>query len=460
MTKVKVSLSILQDCGNAIREGVGAETPSEIPVKDLPSRIRSIPQGWYGVVKDRSVSNTSLTRIGALNLHRELPIQSKMRRCVVADDGTVVYYLHPTDSRYKENGELAKLDGTDGQVMVEIPAHWAKLYLETDSTTGHVMEYRLISEFKLPGFTFVPKGYYSAFEAALDRTNLKLASVVNTTAQYRGGNNTSGWDGTYRSLLGKPVTSVSLTNFRTYASNRGARWTCHDEGMYETVCNLYIIEYASTNIQATFTSTLDANGYRQGGLGPGVSSMPDWNGYNGYNPVVPCGATLTLGNATGVVSTAVIGSAGTSVYNAPVPSYRGIENLFGHVWKHTDGILISIAASGTSDVYRCYDITKYSDTITSDYVKVGEEARSSGYTKNVIFPCLIASEVGGDSSTNWCDYHYTNIPSSGSAVRACLWGGNALYGADDGFACAYSTTAPSHATTAVSSRLCYHPVVS
>ena len=453
----------MQDIADATREVLseysGDTVTSGIMVKDLPSAIRSLPKGWYGVMKDRSVSSTSLTRIGAMSLHKELPIQSKMRRCVVADDGTVVYYLHPTDSRYKENGDNAVLDGSVGQVMVEIPDHYVKYYTETDSVSGHVIEYRLISEFNLPGFTKVNKCYYSAFEAALDRTNSKLASVINTTAQYRGGDNTN-WDGTYRSLLGMPATSISLTNFRTYARNRGTGWTCHDQGIYDTVCNLYIIEYACTNIQATFTSALDANGYHQGGLGTGVSNMPDWNGYNGYRPVVPCGVTVTLGNATGVVTHNVIGSAGTTVYAAPVPSYRGIENLFAHVWKHTDGILVNIAASGTSDVYRCYDITKYADTITADYTKVGEEARSSGWTQNVIFPTLIASQVGGDSATNWCDYHYTNIPSSGSAVRCVLWGGYADNGAADGFAYADSSIAPSDALADLGSRLCFHPTVS
>ena len=44
----------------------------------------------------------------------------------------------------------------------------------------------------LPGFIEVPKMYRSAYEATIDRTlsaTTKLASVVNTTAAFRGGNN-------------------------------------------------------------------------------------------------------------------------------------------------------------------------------------------------------------------------------------------------------------------------------
>lgn len=53
-----------------------------------------------------------------------LPIQGRMRRCVVNDAGVVQYYLHPNDSTKKIDGTAANLDGTDGQVMVEIPKFW------------------------------------------------------------------------------------------------------------------------------------------------------------------------------------------------------------------------------------------------------------------------------------------------------------------------------------------------
>ena len=44
---------------------------------------------YYGIQKDLSTSATACTRVGAESLHQSLPIQSKMRRCLLADDGTV-----------------------------------------------------------------------------------------------------------------------------------------------------------------------------------------------------------------------------------------------------------------------------------------------------------------------------------------------------------------------------------
>ncbi len=73
---------------------------------------------------------------------------------------------------------------------------------------------------------------------------------------------------------------------------------------------------------------------------------------------------------------------------------------------------------------------------------------------------IVAAEVGAASTTGYADYHYTNIPSSGAAVRACLLGGTASSGALAGLVSSYSVIAPGYATTDVGSRLCYIPDLS
>src|SRR5574344_93567 len=141
---------------------------------------------YYGIEWDSNVANSACTRIGRSELHISLPIQSRMRRCLLADDGTVATYLHATDSTKTETGATADLTGANGQVMVEVPAHYRKF--EVEGTKFRC----LISERALPGFHFVPLSYRSAYEAAVDRTvaaTPKLCSVVNTTEAFRGGNN-------------------------------------------------------------------------------------------------------------------------------------------------------------------------------------------------------------------------------------------------------------------------------
>ena len=52
---------------------------------------------YYGVEWDITVSNPKPTRIGKMELHRELPLQNMMRNCILKDDGSVAYYLHAND---------------------------------------------------------------------------------------------------------------------------------------------------------------------------------------------------------------------------------------------------------------------------------------------------------------------------------------------------------------------------
>ena len=423
---------------------------------------------YYGVKINTNVADTTLERVGRAELHASLPVQSQMRRCLLNDNGEVVTYLHATDSTKTDTGAAADLTGASGMVMVEIPEHYRKFEFDGSNILA------LISAFPLPGFHKVRKVYRSAYEATVDRTTstIKLASVVNTTAAFRGGNNTAGWDETYRSLLGRPATNISLTNFRSYARNRGAAglndkgWNCD---LYEAQLNtywLFVIEYAQLNCQAAFTSQLTEEGYRQGGLGDGVTTLADakWSSFNGYNPFVPCGITNSLGNATGVVDYEMPEEYGAAL-TVQVPSYRGIENPFGHVWSWTDGILVQAQsdADGAKHLFfRAADDNpaNFNSSNYNGYVQRGELPRSNGYVKKILcgeYGDNMPQAVGGSSTTYFADNFYQNIPASGVALRGVFFGGSAFGGANAGLAFAYSTNAPSSANAYVGSRLCFIP---
>lgn len=87
-----------------------------ITLYDLPDELLS--SLWYGVEWDVTVSATAKTRIGNSELHRSLPIQNMMRGCLLNDNGDVVEYLPET------SWVGATLDGSRGQVMVELPEHY------------------------------------------------------------------------------------------------------------------------------------------------------------------------------------------------------------------------------------------------------------------------------------------------------------------------------------------------
>ena len=412
---------------------------------------------WYPA----TTSSPDLVRTGNPEMHRTLPVQNLMRGCLLADDGTVNQYLPST------SWEGTTRDGSAGQVMVEVGKHYRRHIAHSDGS----FETRLSTQ-PLPGYSEIPTMYVGAYQAALQRSTSKLCSVVNTTTDYRGGNNTSGWDGTYRSLLGRPATNISRSSFTSYARNRGAYgkgncgWNAYYIDCYVAIYWLFVVEYATLNSQKAYNAARDANGYSQGGLGMGVTEITDWSGYNSYNPFVPCGHTDSLGNLSGVVTYKALDSTGATYYSAPVPRYRGIENPFGQVWHWVDGFNVEISpttangGTGLSRMFVANSPANISASGYSGYTHVGNIARSEGYGTRMLWGKTaypVATSVGGGSSTYLCDYNYTNIPSSGAALRGLQFGGNASYGAGAGLSSAGSSNDPSYASAYIGSRLCFIP---
>lgn len=442
----------------ADREASDAELQAKI--QDHEDRIWKLENQWYGIEWDTEVSSPAVTRIGNMDLHRTLPIQSRMRGCLLDDNGKVVKYLNPKDW----TGEVR--DGSRGQVMVEIPMHYRRC--ETDGTKRRVK----MSEYPLPGYHQVPRMYVSAYEASLQRSTKKLCSVVNTDPDFRGGNNNAAWDGTYCSLLGRPATSINRTEFRTYARNRNnaatAEWNLYTYHVHKALYWLYVVEYANRNSQLPFTAELTSGGFRQGGLGEGVTTWYyiDLISYNNGNPFVPCGHTDSLGNRTGVVTYTVKNDDESITKTFGVPRYRGVENPFGHIWKFTDGCNIQVSASqenggtGLSKAYICHEPTYFQDSNYADYSYVGNIARETGYVKEILFGVcgdILPKLLGGGSTTYYCDTNNTNVPKSDESLRALRLVGSSGSGNGAGLAALYTGAKPVIPENALGTRLCFLP---
>ena len=442
---------------SSVKQAIGTSTTDVMSQKAVTDAIANAM--WYGIEFDTAVLSPTCTRIGNSDLHKSLPIQSCMKGCLLDDNGNVVEYLNSTD--WTSNVR----DGSRGQVMVEIPMHYIKF--ETEGTKCRVR----MSTLPLPGYDVVPKVYVSAYEATVQRSTSKLCSVVSNNVDYRGGNNNAGNDGTYRSFLGLPATSISRTNFLAYARNRksgSTEWNCYTYDVHKTLFWLFVVEYATLNSQAAYNSEPTSEGYRQGGLGEGVTTW-DWNiwmSFNGNYPFVPCGHTDSLGNLTGVVSYTAKNDDGSISKTFGVPRYRGIENPFGHIWKWTDGCNIQVSASqenggtGLSKAFICHNPANFQDSDYANYSYVGNIDRVGGFIKEVLFGVggeILPKLVGGGSTTYFCDNHYTNIPTSGEVLRGLLFGGRANDGAYAGLAFANSNSAPSISYTVLGSRLCFIP---
>ena len=422
----------------------------------------------YGVQWDKTATSPDCTRVGNMLLHAMLPVQSQMRGCLLNDNGEVVKYL--AESGWTEE----TLDGSMGQVMVEIPEFYWKF---TESGNTQTV---MLSQVPIEGYAKVSKRYVSAYEATIDNngntgtTNsnqYKLASVKNTTARYRGCNNVASNDETYKSGLGMPRTNLTLQTYRESARRRKPstyEWNCYDYMTHKILYWLFVVEFATRHTQKAVDSTTTISGYKTGGLGNGVTTVnnTEWtNLYSNY-PIVPCGTSDSLGNGTGEVSYAVPSSgAGDTWTTVKVPRYRGIENPFGHIWKQTDGIKVEVEPGGTtsgeSKVYVCYTPSKYNSTSNvNNYNYIDNEARSQGNVKEIFFgPSgdLLTSVNGGDSSTYYGDYHYAKTDNTTTEYRSVRFGGNASHGATAGFVCTSSNNGLSSAATHSGSRLCFIP---
>lgn len=421
-------------------------TPAWEDIPDLEERYA------YGVEWDTASSSPDGVRVGNIQLHRELPIQSKMRRCLLDRDGGVEEYLV---NEFSWGGSYL-----DYAVMTEMPEHWYKLYF--NGTKFRMM----LSEIPLPGYKHVDKFYISTYEARMYRTDNLLCSAAGASKlsdpnsiNFRGGDNTAEWDDTYRSLLGCPVTNLTRDQFRQAARKRGSGWEMYTYGAHKTLFWLFAVEYATLNSQKPFNAQKDANGFSQGGLGNGPTQMTDWTNFNNNNPLIQCGYTNEFGDGSGekayVVKNASDGTHATLMANR----YRGIENPFGHIWKHTDGANIQVTTgdSGLSILWTTSDPSNFSDTSYTGYDKKGNVCRINGHVKKMLLGedgDIIATEVGGSTSTYWCDNYYTS--TSVSRMQLVVVGGRSDDGLNAGLV-DVGTTNSSGIANNIGSRLCFFP---
>lgn len=397
----------------------------------------------YGVEWDTTVADPALTRIGNPLLHKSLPIQSQYKGCV-ANNGVINYYLDPNDWSKKITGEDSVLDGTDGTVRVHTPKFYGKSGTNVQDSNKKWVR---ISTIKMDDtWIEIPEMLIDAYRSTVDTTTSatpKAVSVVNTTAQFRGGGNRTANDtyldtDAFRSDLGKPRTNISRANMRTYATNAGSEMLCYE--YYKWIFYwAWVIEYATFNSQAAYNAELTAEGYHQGGLGDGVTTWDgtNWNNYNSYYPLTPCGYCNEFGNFTGVKDlvipeTVVSETVTVATKTFKVPRWRGFDNPFGDIWTNLDGVILErTAANQPSSVYTTTDTSAFGDdnTAKGKMTVAGTEVASDGYIKAFDLGEkgeIIPSAVGGSNTTYMCDYHYCN--TSSTALRTLVVGGSATDG--------------------------------
>lgn len=437
-----------------------ANSPSAISAavtldEEIGKLSRNESELWYGVKFDLANSSSpDGVRTGNMEMHRTLPIQSKMRGCTISNTDNTKKYLKANDWTKWEDGTTSSQDssGVGVEAFVEIPEHYRLLIATPDNT----VEIRM-SEYNLPGYTKVEKKYIGAYEGSVNldsssHNNLLRTQVCNAA----------------------PLVSKTRTELQTMArnNNRTNNWNIYTYDAHRDLTWLFVVEYATLNSQKAFNASLTAEGYHQGGLGEGVTTgSVKINGANAWL-FVPCGTTNSLGNGTGIIeythtnTNAEGASTGTKVVN--VPRYRGIENPFGHAWKN----VIDVVVAGTDNsVYICKDYTKFgtfeggTNPTAEQLIAAGYELQdfkestiTGQYVKKLVnnnqadlFPTVVGN--GASATTYYCDYHWT---SATATPRTLLIGGHSVNGSNAGLFSLDSDCGLGYSAAVVGTRITFY----
>lgn len=345
-----------------------------------------------------------------------LNVYSNMKRCNVADDGTINAY--DGDLTYTE-------DGSNGQVMVKVNKFYYKLDV---SQTGDLDGVNIrkgrwsISDtpgtgFKLhpaflaaDGVTELDYFLYGAFDAVGQDSNGTYSTSYNTTTYKLG----SVGGNTYA-----PTNSLTRATARTMATNRGAGW--YQAGVKQTMAlqMLFAVEYG-------FNSQLSV-GY--GIVGASAASKTG----------------ITIGSTT----------SGTKDNQTTPVNWRGIENLWGNIWNWIDGLNINDRVPYVCDTFTFVDNT------STGYTQIGFSIPSSnayvsalGYDANNDWIMLPSEATGTNENSAIGDYVYSN-----TGWRVAFLGGYWAYAFKVGLFFWGLNDGSSNADSGRGSRLMYVPQV-
>lgn len=395
---------------------------------------------------------------------------SHIQRCNVdAATGQVLAY-------YGEVGYAA--DGSNGEVMVKIPEFWWKRERLPDEF-GNVYEYIYVADYQRAGYKKSEEFFVGAYLLSTETT--EGGTII---AHSKSG--------------AVPKYNSNLANFRNYAKNTGNGF-CLLDYHYFLLQMLYLVEYAHYNSQSqlgqgivafnTAKALLAENNTNRiivSSVGTGlwvgkticIGATDAWNSSVAADREITSIVDYNDGTISGkaihfsgdpvniVVNNVIWGSAQKTGYNDSLGNasgclsdnsyhsvnYRGIEDIFGHMWQHIDGLNIK-----DYQAYICKDPNSYAnDKFDAPYEKIGyvNAETSDSYIKKLGYDekypeVALPTEVAGSSSTGACDNYWC---SSGNRI-AYVGGHFSNYWALGGFFAWSCCNASSHSYWSCGARL-------
>lgn len=420
------------------------ELTSTLPNIDTIPIEGTQPEDWYGVSWSETSSNPDCTRIGNMEMHRTLPIQSMMKpfafNCVQPrfKDQYVPVKENFTSSQYSHNVNDSLSQATnDVNIMIKIPEFWY-----TDDYNFNTKTHNLkICQHAKSGWNHHKEAYVGAYE--LYNLNGRAISKRENI----------------------PTVNFTRANGRTWARANGfdgeAKWNIYTYEEHRAICHLFLVEYATRDSQKAVNTTLTVEGFRQGGLGSGCTTgTATINGARTWS-FIPTGSSDSLGSGSGEVTVTIqqTDSSGhnTSTITRKCNRYRGIENPFGHVWKHTDDV-ISIYEGGYRTWYKSIKPEQFANNKNTSYKPLTTATVVTGHKTEIratpTCDFFAAACTNGSESTYWCDYNWDNTDTS---EHCLLIGGHSGLGGLAGLFYLNSNDGVGHPGVSIGSRLTYLP---
>ena len=314
----------------------------------------------------------------------------------IMKDGAVVGYLNPNDFTKYEDGTTAPITDSNYDVMIEFPRRGLNI-----STSGDIITVSLTDATNDENFN-----YLAHKRGNTQKDYFYLGAYDATGSSSKLGSN-SGL---------APLVSTTLTDFITYAHNRGTGYEIMGFYQWTYIQALYILKYGNLNSQAAL------------GKGYTGSSAAQTTGY--------CNAKgMCYGNTSSTTDRVKL---------------FGLEDLWGNVYQWICGLY----CNGSYNLLTTTDNFGTSTTASNwEYsVSSGVSSNTYGYTTKLQGTNnggFVLKANGGSSTTYWCDYAYL--------CSGCfpLVGGTWNYGASAGvFDCRVSWGASS-SDSYVGSRLMF-----
>lgn len=420
------------------------ELTSTLPNIDTIPIEGTQPEDWYGVSWSETSSNPDCTRIGNMDMHRSLPIQSMMKPFAFNcgqphfKDQYVPVKENFTSGQYSHNVNDPLFQATnDVNIMIKIPEFWY-----TDDYNFNTKTHNLkICQHAKSGWNHHKEAYVSAYE--LYNLNGRAISKRENI----------------------PTVNFTRANGRTWARANGfdgeAKWNLYTYEEHRAICHLFLVEYATRNSQKAVNTTLTVEGFRQGGLGSGCTTgIATINGAQTWS-FIPTGSSDSLGSGSGEVTVTIqqtdSSGSNTSTITRKCNRYRGIENPFGHIWKHIDDV-ISVYNGGYRTWYKSIKPNQFADNKNVSYKPLTTAVVVTGCKTEIratpTCDLFAAACTNGSESTYWCDYNWDNTDTS---EHCLLIGGRSDAGGQAGLFSLHSLNGVGYSGANLGSRLTYLP---